>query len=61
MVNGDPVQNAHIKQAGNNKKTYQKPKILSVEELEVVAATCDGGKAIVTGGDACGTTGPVAS
>ena len=61
MVNGDPVQNADSKQADNGKKPYQKPRILSVEELEVVAATCDGGKAVFTGADTCGTSGPVSS
>ena len=61
MVNGDSVQNADIKQFDDRKKTYQKPRILSMEELEVVAATCDGGKAVFTGLDACGTQGPIAS
>ena len=43
------------------KKVYQKPEILAVEKLEVVAATCDGGKAVFTGQDDCVTIGPVNS
>jgi len=43
------------------KKPYRKPRVLSMEMLEVVAATCDGGKAEFTGLDNCGTIGPIQS
>lgn len=43
------------------KKPYRKPAVLSVEMLEVVAATCGDGKEVFTGQDACGVTGPISS
>lgn len=43
------------------RKPYRKPEVISRELLEVVAATCDGGKAEFTGGDNCGTIGPIQS
>ena len=47
--------------AARAKRPYRKPEVLSVEMLEVVAATCDGGKAEFTGLDNCGTIGPIQS
>ena len=61
MTKDDPRKDGGIKPADNNKKTYLKPRILSVEKLEVVAATCGNGKAVFTGADHCGTDGPINS
>lgn len=47
-------------EARSGKKPYCKPQVLSVEMLEVVAATCDGGKAVQFDGN-CGTIGPINS
>jgi len=54
-------QDRQIAVAKNKKKTYQKPEILSVEMLEVVAATCDGSKAVFDGISPCGTIAPLNS
>ena len=53
--------NSELTVTEKKKKTYRKPEILSVEMLEVVAATCDGSKAVFTGLDDCGTISPLNS
>ena len=44
MTKDGSQQNNEKKRDDCKKRIYQKPKILSVEKLEIVAATCDGGK-----------------
>ena len=61
MVKRDPGKHGGNKPADNSKKSWQKPAILSVEKLEVVAATCDGSKTVFTGLDTCGTISPLNS
>ena len=61
MLKSDTQQNDDNQPADIGKKTYKKPAILSVEKLEVVAATCDGSKTVFTGLDDCGTISPLNS
>ena len=44
MTKDGSQQNNEKKRDDCKKRIYQKPKILSVEKLEIVAATCIGGK-----------------
>lgn len=58
MIKNDPQHKVDKKAADHKKKTYQKPRILSVEKMEVVASTCNGGKSAPD--PACGA-GPINS
>lgn len=61
MTKTDLQKNGKNKPTDANKKTYCKPEILSREELEVVAATCDGSKAVFVFGGPCGQDAPLNS
>jgi hypothetical protein len=45
MIKNDSKLDGDKKCDEQKKKTYHKPQILSVERLEIVAATCEGSKA----------------
>ena len=44
MTKDGSQQNSEKKRDDCKKRIYQKPQILSVEKLEIIAATCDEGK-----------------
>lgn len=61
MLKNDPQRSGDEKSADFKKKSYQKPRILSVESLEVVAATCGTSKAVLDLPAGCGSTSPLNS
>lgn len=61
MSNKVPQVETNQASAGKEKKPYERPRILSTEKLEVVAATCDGSKAVFDGVSQCGTISPLNS